>query len=59
MLEKINKEKINIKIIMSNEKEDRLKELGKIYGFETDMQRSIRILNKIFDDLEKEIDNVD
>jgi len=44
---------------MSNEKEDRLKELGKIYGFETDHQRSIRILNKIFDDLEKDIDNAD
>jgi hypothetical protein len=36
---------------MPEEKENRLKELGKIYGFETDQQRSIRILNKIFDDL--------
>ncbi len=43
---------------MSDEKEDRLRELGKIYGFETDQQRSIRILNKIFDDLEKEIDDI-
>lgn len=48
---------------MPNEKEDkkydRLEELGKIYGFETDQQRSIRILNKIFDDIEKEIDSAD
>lgn len=42
-----------------SDKDDRLKELGKIYGFETDRQRSIRILNKIFDDLEKEIDSAD
>lgn len=41
---------------MPDEKEDRLKELGKIYGFETDQQRSVRILNKILDDIEKEID---
>lgn len=40
-----------------NKKDDRLEELGKIYGFETDQQRSIRILNKILDGLEKEIDN--
>lgn len=44
---------------MSNEKEDRLKELGKIYGFETDQQRSVRILNKIINELEKEIDSAD
>ncbi len=44
---------------MSDEKENRLRELGDIYGFETDQQRSIRILNKIFDDLEKEIDSPD
>lgn len=44
---------------MSDEKEDKLRELGKIFDFETDQQRSIKILNKIFDDLEKEIDNVD
>lgn len=44
---------------MSDEKEDKLRELGKIFGFETDQQRSIRILNKIFDDLEKEIDGAD
>lgn len=42
---------------MSEEKENRLKELGKMYGFETDQQCSIRILNKIVDDIEKEIDN--
>ncbi len=42
-----------------SEKENRLKELGKIYGFETDQQRSVRILNKIFEDLEKEIELFD
>ncbi len=42
-----------------SEKENRLKELGKIYGFETDQQRSVRILNRIFEELEKEIDGVD
>lgn len=41
---------------MSSEKEAQLIELGKIYGFETDQQRSIRILNKIVDDLKEEND---
>lgn len=44
---------------MSDEKEAQFRELGKLYGFETDQQRSIRILNKILEDLEKEIDNAD
>lgn len=44
---------------MTNNKEnleDHLTKLGKIYGFETDQQRSVRILNKMIDELEKEID---
>lgn len=46
-------------IIRSDEKENRLKELGEIYGFETDQQRSVRILNKIVDDIEKEIEELE
>jgi hypothetical protein len=34
--------------------ETELREIGKIYGFETDQQRSELILKKIIDQLEKE-----
>ncbi len=36
--------------------DNELREIAKIYGFETDQQRSERILKKMLEELEKEIE---
>lgn len=37
--------------------DNELRELAKIYGFETDQQRSERILKKMLEELERDIED--
>lgn len=46
-------------IIKEIERQKTLDTIGKIMGFETTDAKSIRVLNKIFEDLEKDIEQKD